>query len=100
MTTLAKVRYLKAALPKEHHSVTYFVEHALESIDALVEQQRKYNAAQAIYGERIVGSEVRVFNETVAQIKATLLRTLEKTAEDMSHKGDKNWQAHYRDGVE
>jgi hypothetical protein len=100
MTTLAKVQNLKTVLPKEHHTVTHFVEHALASIDSLVEQHREYNAAQALYGEKIVGAEERVFTETVAQIKATLLQTLEKTAEDMSHKGDKNWKAHFKDGVE
>ncbi|WP_229752693.1 hypothetical protein [Paenibacillus physcomitrellae] len=97
---MAKVEYLKGFLPKEHHLVTHFVEHALVSIDNLVEQQREFNAAQALYGDKIIGSEVRVFNETVAQVKEALLQTLEKTAEDLTHKGDKNWTAHFKDGVE
>ncbi len=37
----------------------HFVEHALQSIDTLVEEHRKYTAAQALYGDKIVGSEER-----------------------------------------
>jgi O-succinylbenzoate synthase len=100
MSTLTKVQHAKSILPKEHRSVSHFVEHALASIDALVEQQREYNAAQALYGDKINGVEVTMFHETVAKVKEALVETLEKTAEDFSHKGDKYWHAHYKDGVE
>lgn len=100
MTTQTKIHHIRGVLPKEHHTVTHFVEHALASIDDLVEQHREYNAAQALYGEKINGIEVNVFRETVAKVKEALLQTLEKTAEDLSHKGDKYWQAHFKDGVE
>ncbi|AWB45620.1 hypothetical protein DCC85_16400 [Paenibacillus sp. CAA11] len=100
MATLAKVQDLKQSLSKEHHTLTHFVEHALASIENLVEEHREYNAAQALYGEKIKGSEVTVFRETVAKVKEALLQTLEKTAEDLNHKGDKHWSSHFKDGVE
>jgi len=100
MPALAKIQQLKEQMPKEYQSISHFVEHALESIDTLVEEHRKYVAAQALYGDKIVGSEERLYRETVLDVRAQLLATLEKTVEDILHKGDKHWDKHFKDGVE
>jgi hypothetical protein len=36
----------------------------------------------------------------VLDVRAQLLLTLEKTVEDLLHKGDKHWSKHFKDGVE
>lgn len=100
MPTIEKVQYLKSLLPREQQGISHYVEHALESIDQLVEEHRKFIAAQALYGERVVGREEELFRTTIYDIKQQLLSTLEKTVEDFLHKGDKNWTNHYKDGVE
>jgi hypothetical protein len=100
MALLNRVHELKLQLPNEHHSISQYVEHALHSIDSFVEQHRQFVAAQALYGEKINGTEERLFRDTIAEIKAQLVATLEKTVEDFAHKGDKHWKNHYQDGVE
>ncbi len=50
--------------------------------------------------KKINGTEERLFRDTISEIKAQLVATLEKTVEDFSHKGDKHWKNHYQDGVE
>ncbi|MCZ4142298.1 hypothetical protein BZG17_31385, partial [Escherichia coli] len=63
MPAQAKIQLLKEQLPKEYQSITHFVEHAMQSLDTLVEEHRKYTAAQALYGEKIVGSEERLYHD-------------------------------------
>ncbi|MDO3408310.1 hypothetical protein QWJ34_00865 [Saccharibacillus sp. CPCC 101409] len=94
-----RVQELRDMLPKEQKGISSYVEHALQSIDQLVEQHRCQNAALAIYGDKINGNEERVYFDTVSQIKADLLDTLEKTVQDFLHTGDKHWSKNYRDGV-
>ncbi|GGN98187.1 hypothetical protein [Saccharibacillus kuerlensis] len=94
-----RVQELRNLLPSEHKGISAYVEHAFQSIDQLVEQHRCENAALAIYGDRINGNEERVYFDTVSQIKAELLKTLEKTVQDALHSGDKNWSKHYKDGI-
>lgn len=100
MPAQAKIQLLKEQLPREYQSITHFVEHAMQSLDTLVEEHRKYTAAQALYGEKIVGSEERLYHDTVIDVREQLLKTLEKTVEDILHKGDKHWTKHFKDGVE
>ncbi len=94
-----RVQELKSQLPKEHKSISSYVEHALLSIDELMEKHRCENAALALYGEKINGNEERVYFDTISQIKTDLLETLEKTVQDVLHTGDKNWTKNYKDGV-
>ncbi|CAM4165839.1 hypothetical protein [Saccharibacillus endophyticus] len=94
-----RVQELRDMLPTEHKGISSYVEHALQSIDQLVEKHRCDNAALAIYGERINGNEERVYFDTISQIKADLLQTLEKTVQDALHTGDKNWSKNYKDGI-
>lgn len=100
MATLNRVQELKTKLPHEHQGISHYVEHALHSIDSFVEQHRQFIAAQALYGEKINGTEERLFRDTIMEIKEQLVATLEKTVEDFAHKGDKHWKNHYKDGVE
>lgn len=100
MPLRTRIEELKNKLPKEHHELTHYVEHALQAIEAFEEQHRLFSASQALYGTKIVGSEELVFYETIAGIKQELVRTLEKTVEDYLHKGDKNWGKNFKDGIE
>ncbi|MFD1988400.1 hypothetical protein ACFSGI_00265 [Paenibacillus nicotianae] len=99
MTNTSKVQQLRDMLPKDQQSITRYVEHALQSIDELVEKHRQYTASLAIYGDKINGNEERVYRDTIAEIKAQLVETLERTVEDFNHKGDKHWQNNYKDGI-
>ncbi|ANF95317.1 hypothetical protein [Paenibacillus bovis] len=99
MTNHNKVQQLRELLPQEHQGITRYVEHALQSIDDLVEKHRQYTASLAIYGDRINGNEERVYRDTISEIKAQLIETLERTVEDFSHLGDKNWSKNYKDGI-
>ncbi|MCQ4086507.1 hypothetical protein [Saccharibacillus sp. JS10] len=94
-----RVQELRELLPQDQKGISAYVEHALQSIDQLVEKHRCENAALAIYGERINGNEERVYFDTVSQIKAELLQTLEKTVQDSLHSGDKHWSKFYKDGI-
>lgn len=94
-----RVQELRNQLPQEHKGISAYVEHALMSIDQLVEKHRRENAALAMYGDRINGNEERVYFDTISQVKADLLETLEKTVQDALHSGDKNWSRHYKDGI-
>ncbi|MEW4371100.1 hypothetical protein [Paenibacillus kandeliae] len=99
MTNQNKVMQLREMIPQDQQGITRYVEHALQSIDELVEKHRQYNASLAIYGERINGNEERVYRDTISEIKAQLIETLERTVEDFMHVGDKNWIKNYKDGI-
>ncbi|GGJ04396.1 hypothetical protein [Paenibacillus hunanensis] len=99
MTNQTKLIQLRQQLPQDQQAISRYVEHALQSIDELVEKHRQYNATMAIYGDKINGNEERVYRDTVSEIKAQLLETLERTVEDFMHVGDKNWTKNYKDGI-
>ncbi|WP_411344780.1 hypothetical protein ACE3MZ_01420 [Paenibacillus sp. WLX1005] len=99
MTNQSKVMQLREMIPQDQQGITRYVEHALQSIDELVEKHRQYNASLAIYGEKINGNEERVYRDTISEIKAQLIETLERTVEDFMHVGDKHWTKNYKDGI-
>lgn len=42
----------------------------------------------------------KAFFDTIYEVKTLIMSELEKTVEDIEHKGDKNWHKNYKDGIE
>ncbi|MDQ8735001.1 hypothetical protein [Paenibacillus sp. LHD-38] len=74
--------------------------HTLKAIDDLADQHRKFQSIQAISVVKIVGTEEALFYDTLTQVKEEIVATLEKTLNDLEHKGDKNYNKNFKDGVE
>ena len=92
---------LEQHLSEQHHKDLFLqTKHALQALDDLADQHRKYTSMQAISGVKIVGSEESMFYNTLSDAKEQIVETLEKTLSDLKNKGDKNYTRHYHDGVE
>ncbi|KQO18515.1 hypothetical protein [Paenibacillus sp. Leaf72] len=100
MPLKTRIQELKAQLPKEHQELSHYVEHALQALENFETEHRRFAAAQAVAGVRISGAEEIVFYDTIAKIKEELVNTLHKTVEDYVHKGDKNWNKNFKDGID
>jgi len=92
---------LEQRLSEQHHKDLFLqTKHALQALDDLADQHRKFTSMQAISGVKIVGSEETMFYNTLSDAKEQIVETLEKTLSDLQNKGDKNYTRHYQDGVE
>ncbi|MWC31310.1 hypothetical protein [Paenibacillus sp. MMS18-CY102] len=98
---IERLAALEQRLINQHHRDLFLhTKHTIKSIDDLAEQHRLLSAAHAINGYKIIGSEEALFYETLSQAKEQILLTLEKTLDDLEHKGDKNYDKNFKDGVE
>ncbi|EFM08971.1 conserved hypothetical protein [Paenibacillus curdlanolyticus YK9] len=98
---IERLTALEQRLINQHHRDLFLhTKHTIKAIDDLAEQHRLLSAAHAINGYKIVGSEEALFYETLAQAKEQILLTLEKTLDDLEHKGDKHYDKNFKDGVE
>ncbi|HEY2494018.1 MAG TPA: hypothetical protein VGI33_14065 [Paenibacillus sp.] len=96
-----RMEQLERRLSNQHHRDLFLqTKHTLKTIDDLADQHRRFQAMQAISGVKIVGSEEALFYETLTEIKERIVTTLEKTLNDLEHKGDKNYDKNFKDGVE
>ncbi len=96
-----RMEQLEIRLTEQHHKDLFLqTKHTLAAIDELADHHRRFQSIQAISGVKIVGSEEALFYETLAQVKEQIVETLEKTLNDLEHKGDKHYDKNYKDGVE
>lgn len=96
-----RMKQLEDRLANQHHKDLFLqTTHTLKAIDDLADQHRRYQSMQAISGVKIVGTEEALFYDTLTQVKEEIVATLEKTLNDLEHKGDKNYNKNFKDGVE
>ncbi|AZB42101.1 hypothetical protein CEF21_07240 [Bacillus sp. FJAT-42376] len=95
-----RIENLKKNLPEKHQNIAVLTGHIFEAFDHLIEEHRHYVGVNATAKIQPNPDEERTFFETINQVKQIILTELEKTAEDIGHKGDKNWVKNYPDGVE
>ncbi|OGX68411.1 MAG: hypothetical protein A2189_00265, partial [Paenibacillus sp. RIFOXYA1_FULL_44_5] len=96
MSYIEHIHELKNRLTKEHQEIAHYVEHTFQAIDQMEEHHRKLSATYALQGYKISGNEEQVFHNTLEQLRKYLIETLEKTVEDFTHKGDKNWEKNFK----
>ncbi|GIP19430.1 hypothetical protein J40TS1_50720 [Paenibacillus montaniterrae] len=96
-----RLNQLEQRLTEQHHRDLFLqTKHTLKALDDLAEQHRRFSSIQALSGVKIVGSEEALFYDTLAAAKEQIVVTLEKTLSDLEHKGDKNYEKNFNDGVE
>lgn len=96
-----RMKQLEQRLTEQHHRDLFLqTQHTLKALDDLADQHRRYTSMQAISGVKIVGTEEALFYDTLTQAKEQIVVTLEKTLNDLEHKGDKHYTANFKDGVE
>ncbi|GIP23800.1 hypothetical protein [Paenibacillus sp. J22TS3] len=102
LSTQQRLSLLEERLTSDHHRDLYLqTKHLMDSLDAYEEKHRRIVNIQAIEGGIKPQHEVeQVFYSTIRDFREQLLRTLEKTAEDLEHKYDKSYHKHYQDGVD
>jgi hypothetical protein len=97
----SRMKQLEDRLSNQHHKDLFLqTQHTLQAIDDLADQHRRFQSIQAISGVKIVGSEEAVFYDTLTDVKELIVVTLEKTLNDLEHKGDKNYDKNFKDGIE
>ncbi|WP_169090579.1 hypothetical protein [Paenibacillus sp. PL91] len=97
----SRMKQLEDRLSDQHHKDLFLqTQHTLQAIDDLADQHRRFQSIQAISGVKIVGSEEALFYDTLNDVKELIVATLEKTLSDLEHKGDKNYDKNFKDGVE
>jgi hypothetical protein len=79
--------------------IALYAKHVIGSLGEFEDHHRKFVAAQAIAGIRPNGEAEATFYNTIQDMKAHLLSTLEWTIKDLQHKGDKHYIKHFTDGV-
>lgn len=96
-----RLKQLEARLSEQHHRDLYLqTKHTLKALDDLIDQHRRFTSMQAISGVKIVGNEESLFYQTLADVKEQIVVILEKTLNDLEHKGDKHYKKNFSDGVE
>ena len=98
--TYVKLDELKEKMPERYQDIAHFVQHTFEAIDEMVQEHERLNHTYTHMGHRIDKEQEKVYSETIVDLKFKILETLEKTAEDILHRGDKHWDKHYKDGVD
>lgn len=96
---LKKIEELQSRVPAQHKDIAKYTQHAIEAIDKMVEEHVKLVSSQAVAGIKPNGVEEKVFYEQANLFKKILLIELEKTVQDLEHKGDKHWDKNFKDGV-
>ncbi|GMK42355.1 hypothetical protein PCCS19_54140 [Paenibacillus sp. CCS19] len=98
---MERLTNLEQRLTVQHHKDLFLhTKHTIRAIEELAEQHRLLTAAHAINGYKIIGSEEVLFYDTLALAKEQIVLTLEKTLDDLEHKGDKYYDKNFADGVE
>ncbi|MBS2968112.1 hypothetical protein J9317_05000 [Metabacillus sp. KIGAM252] len=95
-----RIENLRNRLPENHKNIAVLTSHIFEAFDSLIEEHRRYAGVRATAKIQPNPYEEKTFFETINQVKQIILTELEKTAEDIGHKGDKYWKKNYPDGVE
>ncbi|CAI8836688.1 MULTISPECIES: hypothetical protein [Priestia] len=95
-----RIETLKEKLPDNHKEVAVLTSHIFDALDKLTTEHRKYVDISAAAKIKPNPDEERAFFDTIYQVKTLIMSELEKTVEDIEHKGDKNWHKNYKDGIE
>lgn len=96
-----RLNQLEERLTEQHHRDLFLqAKHTLVALDDLADHHRRFSSMQALSGVKIVGSEEALFYNTLSEAKEQIVLTLEKTLNDLEHKGDKHWNKNFEDGVE
>lgn len=94
-----KINELYSLLPEENKELAKLIQHSFEEIKKLEDYHRMLVASNAVAGIKPNIQEELIFKETLKTVKNVLIKELEKTVEDIQHRGDKNWSKHYKDGI-
>lgn len=94
-----KINELYSILPEENKALAKLIQHTFEEIKKLEDYHRILVASNAVAGIKPDIQEELTFKETLKTVKNVLIKELEKTVEDIQHRGDKNWIKHYEDGT-
>ncbi|OIK10997.1 hypothetical protein [Bacillus sp. MUM 13] len=97
---LKKIQEYQERLPDQHKDLAKYTLHLVEAIDKLNEEHRRLVAVNAVAGIKPNPAEETSFQEHLSELKHIIFQELEKTVEDIEHKGDKNWHLHFKDGVD
>jgi len=96
-----RMKQLELRLTEQHHRDLFLqTQHTLKALDDLADQHRRFTSIQAISGVKVIGSEEKLYYDTLSQAKEQIVETLEQTLDDLEHIGDKNYKKHFKDGVE
>ncbi|UOQ45127.1 hypothetical protein MUN89_03995 [Halobacillus salinarum] len=95
-----RLKELQDRVPERHKDLAKYTEHVFEAVNKVINEHRRVTALNATAGIKPDGEEERNFYRHMNQLKQIMLAELEKTVEDIEHKGYKNWEKHYEDGVD
>ncbi|URN94424.1 MAG: hypothetical protein NAG76_21815 [Candidatus Pristimantibacillus lignocellulolyticus] len=95
-----QIEKLITEIPSQNRDIALYAKHVISSLEQFEDYHRRFVAAQALAGIKPVGDQEILFYETVRKIKDQVISTLEKTIDDLKHKGDKHHHKHFEDGVE
>ncbi|MGG3196129.1 hypothetical protein [Priestia aryabhattai] len=97
-----RIETLKEKLPDNHKEVAVLTSHIFDALDKLTTEHRRYVdiSAAAKIKPNPDEDEEKAFFDTIYEVKTLIMSELEKTVEDIEHKGDKNWHKNYKDGIE
>lgn len=96
----SRIEKLQKDIPDKNKDIGLYAKHVINSLEEFEDYHRRLVAAQAIAGIKPVGDQEVMFYETVRSMKEQIISTLEKTIDDLKHKGDKYHEKHFQDGVE
>jgi hypothetical protein len=91
---------IQKRVKKEHKDIAKYVQHVFDALDQRANEHRKLSAFNALAGAKIKGEEEKSYYDSIYEMKKLLLDVLEKTTEDLEHRGDKRWDRIFKDGVE
>jgi hypothetical protein len=101
MNTIDRLKILENRLKSTNHNDLFLqTKHIVDGLNAYVETHNLILNAQIIGGSKLNRDEENVFHSTISDFKDQLLTNLETTADDLEHKGDKNYMKNFSDGVE
>lgn len=94
-----KIKECYSNLPLENKELARFVAHLDEALSKIEEEHRRIVAVDALAGIKPNRDEELVFRDTIHTVRKALISELEKTVEDIHHRGDKYWIKNYKDGI-
>lgn len=94
-----RIKELYETLPGERKELAKLTEHFISALKNLEEEHRRLVASDALAGIRPDKNEEYMFQDTITNVRSILIKELEKTVQDLEHKGDKNWVKNFKDGI-
>ncbi|CRK84948.1 hypothetical protein [Neobacillus massiliamazoniensis] len=94
-----RLKEIQQRLSHEHKDIAKYVKHVFDALDQKAKEHRKLAASNALAGIKLKGDVEKAYYDSIYEMKKLLLDVLEKTVNDMEHKGDKWWEKNFKDGV-